>query len=46
MPTSIVRAPVKKGEDQAIGRSRDELTTKIHAIVDASEKAGALSLTP
>ena len=32
--------------DQAIGRSRGGLTTKIHAIVDAAGKAVALSLTP
>ena len=31
--------------DQAIGRSRGGLTTKIHAIVDAAGKAVALSLT-
>ena len=34
-PTSIVRAPKKAGEDQAIGRSRGGLSTKIHALVDA-----------
>ena len=34
-PTSIVLAPKKSGEDQAIGRSRGGLTTKIHALVDA-----------
>ena len=32
--------------DQAIGRSRGGLTTKIHAIVNAAGKAVALSLTP
>ena len=32
--------------DQAIGRSRGGLTTKIHAIVDAAGKPVALSLTP
>ncbi|NHO20897.1 IS5 family transposase, partial [Acetobacter oeni] len=36
----------KGGADQAIGRSRGGLTTKIHAIVDAAGKAVALSLTP
>ncbi|GBQ51643.1 transposase [Komagataeibacter sucrofermentans DSM 15973] len=36
----------KRGADQAIGRSRGGLTTKIHAIVDAAGKAVALSLTP
>jgi len=30
---SIVPAPKKDGEDQAIGRSRGGLTTKIHAAV-------------
>lgn len=32
--------------DQATGRSRGGLTTKIHAIVDAAGKAAALFLTP
>ncbi|WP_371861361.1 transposase [Acetobacter cibinongensis] len=45
MLTSIVRASVKKGADQAIGRSRGKLTTKTHAIVDVAGKAMALSLT-
>ncbi|WP_173584871.1 IS5 family transposase [Acetobacter musti] len=36
----------KRGTDQAIGRSRRGLTTKIHAVVDASGKAAILSLTP
>lgn len=36
----------KGGADQAIGRSRSGLTTKIHTIVDAAGKAVALSLTP
>uniref|UniRef100_UPI003B5BAB20 IS5 family transposase n=1 Tax=Novacetimonas labruscae TaxID=3229898 RepID=UPI003B5BAB20 len=36
----------KGGADQAIGRSRGGLTSKIHAIVDAAGKAVALSLTP
>ncbi|MBL7232092.1 IS5 family transposase [Komagataeibacter oboediens] len=51
--STIVRAHqhsagrVKKGgADQAIGRSRGGLTSKIHAIVDAAVKAVALSLTP
>ena len=30
-----MRAPKKAGEDQAIGRSRGGLSTKIHALVDA-----------
>ncbi|WEQ51312.1 IS5 family transposase [Komagataeibacter oboediens] len=36
----------KKGADQAIGRSRGGLTSKIHAIVGAAGKAVALFLTP
>ncbi|QHC37341.1 IS5 family transposase [Komagataeibacter xylinus] len=36
----------KGGADQASGRSRGGLTSKIHAIVDAAGKAVALSLTP
>ena len=40
------RRPKKDGEDQAIGRSRGGLTTKIHAIVDALGNPVALSLTP
>ena len=36
----------KKGQDQAIGRSRGGLTTKIHVIVDALGNPLALSLTP
>ena len=43
---STVPAPKKDGEDQAIGRSRGGLTTKIHAIVDALGNPVALSLTP
>ena len=43
---STVPAPKKNGEDQAIGRSRGGLTTKIHAIVDALGNPVALSLTP
>ena len=39
-------ASKKNGEDQAIGRSRGGLTTKIHAIVDALGNPVALSLTP
>ena len=37
---------LKEGEDQAIGRSRGGLTTRIHAIVDALGNPVALSLTP
>ncbi|PYD79353.1 IS5/IS1182 family transposase [Komagataeibacter oboediens] len=36
----------KGGADQASGRSRGGLTSKIHAIVDAAGMAVALSLTP
>ena len=35
MPISTARAPKKAGEDQAIGRSRGGLGTKIHTTVDA-----------
>ncbi|MDZ5649428.1 IS5 family transposase [Nitrospirillum sp. BR 11828] len=35
----------KKGADQAIGRSRGGLTTKIHAVVDALGNPVAISLT-
>jgi transposase len=34
-PISTAPAPKKVGEDQAIGRSRGGLSTKIHALVDA-----------
>ena len=37
--------PKKSGEDQAIGRSRGGLTTKIHALVDALGNPVAFSLT-
>ena len=40
------RRSKKDGEDQAIGRSRGGLTTKIHAVVDALGNPVALSLTP
>ena len=43
--TSTAPGPVKKGYDQAIGRSRGGLTTKIHVIVDALGNPLALSLT-
>jgi transposase len=45
-PPAQRRCPKKDGEDQAIGRSRGGLTTKIHAIVDALGNPVALSLTP
>jgi transposase len=35
VPISIVQGTKKAGEDQAIGRSRGGLSTKIHALVDA-----------
>jgi transposase len=34
-PTSTAPAPPKKDDDQAIGRSKGGLSTKIHALVDA-----------
>ena len=34
-PSASRRRPKKAGEDQAIGRSRGGLSTKIHALVDA-----------
>jgi transposase len=37
-PTSTVPAPKKAGQNQAIGRSRGGLTTKIHAVVDAQAR--------
>jgi hypothetical protein len=40
------RRQKKAGENQAIGRSRGGLTTKIHAVVDALGNPVALSLTP
>jgi transposase len=44
-PTSIAPARKKNGE-QAIGRSRGGLTTKIHALVDALGNPVELILTP
>ena len=38
-------APKKAGEDQAIGRSRGGLSTKIHALVDALGNPIAFALT-
>ena len=46
MRISTAPAPKKDGENQAIGRSRGGLTTKIHAVVDALGNPVALSLTP
>lgn len=45
-PPARRRRLKKVGEDQAIGRSRGGLTTKIHAIADALGNPVALSLTP
>ena len=44
-PTSIAPGREKNGE-QAIGRSRGGLTTKIHALVDALGNPFELMLTP
>src|SRR5260370_12184991 len=40
------RGPKKDGEDQAIGRSKGGLSTKIHALVDALGNPLAFFLTP
>ena len=45
MPISIAPAPKKAGEDQAIGRSRGGLSTKIHTLVDALGNPVAFFLT-
>jgi transposase len=45
-PTSTAPARSKKDEDQAIGRSRGGLSTKIHALVDAFGNSLAFLLTP
>lgn len=46
-PISTALARKKKdGDDQAIGRSRGGLTTKIHALVDALGNPVAFHLTP
>ena len=44
-PTSTAPAPPKKDQDQAIGRSRGGLSTKIHALVDALGNPLAFLLT-
>ena len=50
--STIVRAhqhsagALKKAEDQALGRSRGGLSTKIHALVDALGKPLRFLLTP
>ena len=43
--TSTVLAPKKDGEDQAIGRSKGGLSTKIHLMVDALDNPLACFLT-
>ena len=45
-PISTAPAHPKKDENQAIGRSRGGLSTKIHALVDALGKPLAFLLTP
>jgi transposase len=45
VPISTAPARQKKEEDQAIGRSRGGLSTKIHALVDALGKPLAFLLT-
>ena len=45
-PPAQCRRPKKDGDDQAIGRSRGGLTTKIHAVTDALGNPIALSITP
>jgi transposase len=46
VPTSTAPAHPKKDEDQAIGRSRGGLSTKIHALVGALGRPLAFLLTP
>ena len=46
MPTSIAPAHPKKDDDQAIGRSKGGLSTKIHALVDALGNPLRFLLTP
>ena len=45
-PISTAPARPKKDEDQAIGRSRGGLSSKIHALVDALGRPLAFLLTP
>src|SRR5215469_11842856 len=45
-PTSTAPAPPKKDDDQAIGRSKGGLSTKIHALVDALGNPLRFLLTP
>jgi transposase len=45
-PISTAPAHPKKDENQAIGRSRGGLSTKIHALVDALGRPLAFLLTP
>ena len=46
MPTSTAPAHPKKDDDQAIGRSKGGLSTKIHALVDALGNPLRFLLTP
>ncbi|WP_173570181.1 IS5 family transposase [Acetobacter conturbans] len=46
MRTSTTRVSVKKGHGSGIGHSSGGRITKIHAVVDATRKTLALSLTP
>jgi hypothetical protein len=43
---NTLRVPKKDGEDQAIGRSKGGLSTKIHAVADGLGNPTALTLTP
>ena len=45
-PTSTAPALPKKDDDQAIGRSKGGLSTKIHALVDALGNPLRFLLTP
>jgi transposase len=45
-PTSTALAPPKKDDNQAIGRSKGGLSTKIHALVDALGNPLRFLLTP
>lgn len=46
MPISIAPVLKKNGGDQAIGRSKGGLSTKIHTVVDALGNPTAFTLTP
>jgi hypothetical protein len=45
VPINTAPAPKKDGEDQAIGRSRGGLSTKIHALADALGNPTGFCLT-